>query len=250
MIPAAGYAGIMRKSMKRTLGKPGNFLYPSPVVMVGCASSGESVPNLITVAWAGTVCSEPPMLSIAIRRERYSHGLIRESGVFSVNLVNRKLVRACDFCGCRSGREDQKTDMYGKKIGLSGTGRTEKREDLPENAWTVRSAGDKFAACHLTPTAGVYTGAPCIEESPVILECRVRQVLELGSHDLFIADILGISAEECLFDEKGGLHLEKADLIAYSHGKYQALSDVLGTFGYSVRKKQKTGSTKKRARRG
>ena len=235
--------------MKRTLARPGNFLYPAPAVMVGCAKDSDSVPNLITVAWAGTVCSEPPMLSIAVRKERYSHGLIMESGVFSVNLVDRKLTRACDFCGCRSGREDQKTDLYGKKIRAFGSGMERPQDQQRDDVWTVRSAGDKFAACYLTPLTGRTTGAPCIAESPVVLECRVRQVLELGSHDLFIADIVSVSAEEGLFDEKGGIRLEKADLIAYSHGKYQALSDVLGTFGYSVRKKPKTGNRKKSGHR-
>ena len=200
--------------LKKTFSKPGNLLYPVPAVLVGCGDGDIS--NLITVAWAGTVCSDPPMLSIAVRKERFSHGLLTKSGVFTVNLVNEALVRACDFCGCRTGREPFSKDMFGKK--------------LP-------APGNKFDACHLTREAGPATGAPMVAESPAVLECCVTQVLELGCHDLFLAMIEAVHVEEELFDRDGALHLEDAYLIAYSHGKYQSLGEVLGTFGYSVRRK-------------
>ena len=183
--------------------KAGNLLNPTPVVMLSCGAEGKK-PNIITLAWAGTVCSEPPMLSVSIRKERFSHHMVQESGEFVVNLVSRELARACDFCGVKSGR------------------------DL-----------DKFAACGLTPApAPGLTLAPLIAESPVNLSCRVEQVLELGSHDMFIGRILQVSVEDTLLNERGGLDLNRAGLIAYSHGEYQALGETLGRFGFSVKKEQ------------
>lgn len=179
----------------------GNMLYPLPAVMVSCASAaGEK--NIVTVAWAGTVCTNPPMLSISLRPERHSYGLIRESGEFVVNLVTRRLARACDWCGVRSGRD------Y-----------------------------DKWAECGLTPApAAKLELAPAIAESPVSIECRVRDVLELGSHHLFLADVAAVQVEESLLDERGRLDLGRAGLVAYSHGEYLELGRRLGSFGYSVRK--------------
>lgn len=183
--------------------KAGNLLNPTPVVMLSCGAEGEK-PNIITLAWAGTVCSEPPMLSVSIRKERFSHHLVQESGEFVVNLVTRELARACDFCGVKTGR------------------------DL-----------DKFAVCGLTPApAPGLKLAPLIAESPVNLSCRVEQVLELGSHDMFVGRILQVSVEESLLNERGGLDLNRAGLIAYSHGEYQALGETLGRFGFSVKKEQ------------
>lgn len=180
----------------------GNMLYPLPAVMVSCASAaGEK--NIVTVAWAGTVCTNPPMLSISLRPERHSYGLIRESGEFVVNLVTRRLARACDWCGVRSGRD------Y-----------------------------DKWAECGLTPaSAAKIELAPAIAESPVSIECRVRDVLELGSHHLFLADVAAVQVEESLLDERGRLDLGRAGLVAYSHGEYLELGRRLGSFGYSVRKR-------------
>lgn len=180
----------------------GNMLYPLPAVMVSCASAaGEK--NIVTVAWAGTVCTNPPMLSISLRPERHSYGLIRESGEFVVNLVTRRLARACDWCGVRSGRD------Y-----------------------------DKWAECGLTPApAAKLELAPAIAESPVSIECRVRDVLELGSHHLFLADVAAVQVEESLLDERGRLDLGRAGLVAYSHGEYLELGRRLGSFGYSVRKR-------------
>lgn len=182
--------------------KPGNMLYPVPAVMVSCCRSGER-PNIITVAWAGTVCSEPPMLSISVRKERYSYDIIRESGEFAVNLVNRDLVRAADYCGVKSGRDV-----------------------------------DKFGEMGLTPMQSQRIAAPGIAESPVCLECRVVKQLPLGSHDLFLAEILTVSVDGQYLDEKGKFHLNSCGLTAYSHGEYFALGEKLGSFGYSVRKKR------------
>lgn len=182
--------------------KPGNMLYPVPAVMVSCCRSGER-PNIITVAWAGTVCSEPPMLSISVRKERYSYDIIRESGEFAVNLVNRDLVRAADYCGVKSGRDV-----------------------------------DKFGEMELTPMQSQRIAAPGIAESPVCLECHVVKQLPLGSHDLFLAEILTVSVDGQYLDEKGKFHLNSCGLTAYSHGEYFALGEKLGSFGYSVRKKR------------
>lgn len=192
---------------KRAFGKPGNFLYPVPVVMVSC-QDGTGKPNIITLAWAGTICSDPPMLSVSIRKERYSHGLIREAGEFVVNLTTEDLAWATDYCGVKSGRDV-----------------------------------DKFAACGLTVGKTDVISAPTIQEAPVSIACKTRQILELGSHDMFLAEVVGIQVDERYLDEKGSFHLEQAGLIAYAHGKYYALGELLGTFGYSVRKTGK-GSRK------
>ncbi len=180
----------------------GNMLYPVPAVMVSCQRPGEK-PNIITLAWAGTVCTNPPMVSISIRPERYSYDIIRETGSFVINLTNKSLVRAMDWCGVKSGRDV-----------------------------------DKFAQMHLSAGSSSAVEAPLIAESPVNLECRVEQVLELGSHHMFLAKVEAVDVDEELLDEKGTLHLERADLIAYSHGGYYALGKQLGSFGYSVRKKK------------
>ena len=200
-------------SKKITLAKPGNMLYPVPAVMMSCGADG--VRNIMTAAWAGTVCSDPPMVSVSIRKERYSHELISKGGVYCVNLVDEPLLRACDFCGCTSGRKPFRFDMNGKKLTKSG---------------------DKFDACLLTEAPGPATGVPMIAEAPVCLECRVTKILELGSHDVFLAKIEAVHAAASLMDENGSLHLEDASLTAYSHGKYHALGKILGTFGYSVKK--------------
>ena len=156
--------------------------------------------NIITVAWAGTICSDPPMLSISVRKSRFSHEQLMQSRCFYVNLVSQALCEATDFCGVKSGR------------------------DL-----------DKFAACSLTPVClPALTDAPAIQQAPICLACRVQSVQELGSHDLFLARILEVYVKEDLFGEKGELHMERAQLCAYSHGEYYALGRVLGFFGYSV----------------
>lgn len=189
--------------MAKQVWKGGNMLYPLPAVMVSCAS-GAGEKDIVTVAWAGTVCTNPPMLSISLRPERHSYHIIRESGEFVVNLVTSRLQRACDWCGVRSGRD------Y-----------------------------DKWAECRLTaePAARLEL-APAIAESPVNIECRVRDVLELGSHHLFLADVIAVQVEEGLLDARGKLDLARANLTAYSHGEYFELGRNLGSFGYSVRKRK------------
>lgn len=184
----------------------GNMLYPLPVVMVSCANAaGEK--DIVTVAWTGTVCTKPPMLYVSIRPERHSYHIIRESGEFVVNLVPSRLARACDWCGVRSGRDF-----------------------------------DKWAECGLTPApATTLELAPVIEECPVNLECAVTEVKELGSHHMFLAEVRAVQAEEGLLDARGRLDLGRAGLTAYSHGEYLELGRRIGTFGYSVRKRQPRG---------
>lgn len=189
--------------IRKKIWKPGNMLYPLPAVMVSAARPDEK-PNIITVAWAGTINSDPAMLSVSVRKERYSHAILCETREFVVNLVNEPLVRACDYCGVRSGRDV-----------------------------------DKFAQMKLTaiPVEGVR--APAIAESPVNLACKVTQVLPLGSHDMFLAKIVSVTVDERYLDEKGTFHLNDAGLVTYSHGAYFRLGKELGTFGYSVHRSKK-----------
>lgn len=193
--------------MSRQVWKGSTLLNPEPPVLVSCGPADR--PNLITVGWCGTICTQPPMLSISVRPERYSHGLIQESGVFVVNLPTESLVRAVDWCGVKSGRD-----------------------------------ADKFAAMglHAAPAAKVET--VLLEESPLNLECKVTQVIPLGSHDLFLAEVVACDVDERLLDPNGRLCLERAGLIVYSHGAYLALGRQLGTFGYSVRKKPRRATRK------
>jgi len=181
--------------------KPGTLEAPVPAVMVTCGTMEAS--NIITIAWTGIVCSDPAMLSISVRPQRHSYAMIKEQGEFTVNLTTRDLVQATDLCGVVSGAKQ-----------------------------------DKFELCHLDKEEGVHVACPGIAQSPIQLECKVKQVLPLGSHDLFLAEIVGVNVEESLLDANGRLQLEKANLIAYSHGSYYALGKMLGTFGYSVRKKK------------
>ena len=197
--------------MAKQVWRGGNMLYPVPAVMVSCANAaGEK--DIVTVAWAGTVCTNPPMLSISLRPERHSYHIIRESGEFVVNLVTARLQRACDWCGVRSGRD------Y-----------------------------DKWAEQRLTPApAAKLELAPAIEESPVNIECRVRDVMELGSHHMFLADVVAVQVDEALLNANGKLDLARAGLTAYSHGEYFELGRRLGTFGYSVRKRPATRGRRRR----
>ncbi|MCD8118106.1 MAG: flavin reductase family protein [Lachnospiraceae bacterium] len=187
--------------MSRQAWKPGNMLYPVPAVMVSCARPGEE-PNIVTIAWAGTVNSDPPMVSVSVRPERYSHDIIKETGEFVINLTTKDTVFATDYCGVKSGRDV-----------------------------------DKFEAMHLTPCPSVAVSCPGIAESPVCLECRVTQVIPLGSHDMFLAEIVQVTVDERYLDENGKFHLNDLGLVAYSHGEYFLLGEKLGSFGYSVRKK-------------
>jgi flavin reductase (DIM6/NTAB) family NADH-FMN oxidoreductase RutF len=183
--------------------KPSTILNPVPAVMVTCADK-DGKPNIITLAWAGTVNSDPPMLSISVRKERYSYELIKEKGQFVVNLTTEKLVRAADLCGVKSGRDI-----------------------------------DKFEAAGLTSEKATKVDVPLIKESPVNIECVVKKRMELGSHDLFIGQIVAVNVDESLMDEKGKLWLENAGLICYSHGEYWSLKKSLGYYGFSVTKKKK-----------
>ncbi|MDY4741822.1 MAG: flavin reductase family protein [Lachnospira sp.] len=192
-----------KKAAKKQTWKAGNMLYPVPAVMVSCKRTDEK-PNIITVAWAGTICSDPAMVSISVRKERYSYDIIKETGEFVINLTTRELAKATDYCGVKSGRDV-----------------------------------DKFKQMHLTPAASVKISAPAIAESPINIECRVKQVIELGSHDMFLAEVMAVNVDESLLDEKGTLHLSDADLLAYSHGRYYGLGDCIGKFGYSVQKPPK-----------
>ena len=181
--------------------KPGTVIYPLPAVLVSCGTTPETW-NLLTVAWTGTVCSDPPMCSISVRRERHSYGVIREAGDFVINLTTRRLARATDWCGVRSGRD------Y-----------------------------DKFREMGLTPLPAAEVAVPIVGESPVNIECRVTQVIPLGSHDLFLAEVVHVQVDEALIDPATGkFHFEQADPIVYSHGEYYALGEALGHFGWSVRK--------------
>lgn len=196
--------------MGKVLWKPGNMLYPLPAVMVSCRR-GEEVPNIITVAWAGTICTAPPMLSISIRPERYSYDIIKESGEFVVNLTTEELTKAMDYCGVRSGRDV-----------------------------------DKFQEMQLSCQESRSIKAPGIAQSPVNIECKVREIVELGSHHMFLSEVTGVQVEESWIDDKGSLLLNEAGLVAYSHGRYRALGETLGTFGYSVKKKKKKAIKKRR----
>ena len=197
--------------MAKEIWRPGNMLYPIPAVMVSC-QRGDERPNIVTVAWAGNVCSSPAMLSISVRKERYSYDIIKESGEFVVNLTSRELTKAADWCGVRSGRD------Y-----------------------------DKFKEMHLTPQASTKISAPGILESPVNIECKVHSIVELGSHDMFIAEVMCVTVDDRFMDEKGRFDLRKADLVAYSHGEYFSLGEKLGKFGYSVVKKKTLDKKKKSA---
>lgn len=187
--------------------KPGNMLYPLPAVLVSTRSK-EGKDNLFTVAWTGTVCTNPPMLSISVRKSRYSYEALHTTGVFAVNLTTEALVRATDYCGVRSGRDH-----------------------------------DKFKECSLTKEAAAKIPVSLVGESPVNIECRVVEEKELGSHVLFLAEVVAVHADAAYMDANGKFSLEKARPIVYSHGTYYALGRPCGTFGYSV-KKQKTGKKK------
>ena len=195
--------------MAKQIWKPGNMLYPLPAVMVSTADkSGRS--NIITVAWTGTVCTNPAMLYISVRPERYSYNLLKDSGEFVVNLTTEKLKKATDWCGVRSGRDV-----------------------------------DKWKEMHLTAgKASKLDYAPIIEECPVNIECKVTEIKELGSHHMFLADVVAVHADERYMDENNRFDLNRARPLVYSHGEYLGTGKKLGTFGYSVKKRKKAVSKK------
>ena len=183
--------------------KPGNMIYPVPAVLVSAADR-EGNTNIFTAAWTGTICTNPPMAYISVRPERYSYHMIRETGEFVINLTTKELARAADYCGVRSGRDV-----------------------------------DKWKEMKLTPVKGREVSVPLIGESPVNIECRVTEVKELGSHHMFLAQVVAVSVDEAYMDENGRFDLNASSLIAYSHGQYRELGENLGGFGFSVQKNAK-----------
>lgn len=198
--------------MSKQAWKPGALLGPIPPALVSCGTMDHA--NIITVAWTGIVNTIPPMTYISLRPERYSYGIIREQGEFVINLTTRRLVRAADFCGARTG-----------------------------------ARLDKFAEMHLTKEPVGLLSCPAIGESPINLECRVKQILPLGSHEMFLSEILAVNVEEGLLDSQGRLRLERAQLAAFAHGAYYALGEKLGSFGYSVKKKKTKAKARQKERR-
>lgn len=199
--------------MAKQVWKGGTLIYPVPAVMVSCGKlDGEK--NIITVAWTGTINTNPPMAYISLRPERHSYKIIKESGEFVINLTTEDLARACDFCGVKSGRDT-----------------------------------DKYKQMHLTAAPASKISAPIIYESPMNIECKVRQIVPLGSHDMFIADVVAVDVSDEYFDKNGKFHFNKSKPVCYSHGEYFGLGKSIGTFGYSVRKKplsKKPKSTSKK----
>lgn len=188
--------------MSRKVWKAGTFIYPLPAVMVSCGTMEKS--NIMTVAWTGIINTNPAMCYISVRPERYSYNLIKEQGEFVINLTNEKLAYATDWCGVKTGA----------KV-------------------------DKFKEMHLTKEKAEFVKCPIIKESPVAIECKVKEIKELGSHHMFVAEVLSIDADDKYIDEKGAFDISKCDLIAYSNGNYYSTGRKLGRFGFSVQKKKK-----------
>lgn len=191
-----------KKNLKKQEWKPGNMLYPLPAIMVSCQRENER-PNIITIAWTGTICSDPAMVSISVRRERHSYDIIKETGEFVINLTTADLAFATDYCGVKSGRDV-----------------------------------DKFKEMNLTESKSSKVSCPGIGESPVNIECKVRDIIPLGTHDMFIADVVAVMVSEEYMDENGKFDLNSTNLLQYSHGEYFTLGDKIGKFGYSVAKKK------------
>ena len=197
--------------MGKQVWKAGNMVYPLPAVMVSTADKNGSS-NILTIAWTGTICTNPAMVYISVRPERYSYHMIKESGEFVINLTTERLARATDYCGVRSGKEV-----------------------------------DKWKEAHLTPAkAEKLTYAPVIEECPVNIECKVTEIKELGSHHMFLAEVLAVQIDEEYLNEKNKFELNKTGLMAYSHGEYLSLGKKIGTFGHSVKKKKSKSKQKKK----
>lgn len=189
----------------RTDWKPGTLIYPLPAVLISCGDmDAEGERNLLTASWVSTVCTNPPMCVVSIRPERHSYQLIKERGAFGINLTTQAMARETDWCGVVSGRRE-----------------------------------DKWTHCGFTPEAGSVLGVPLIAESPISIECRVREITPLGSHDMFLADVVGIKADEQYIDpETGAFDMQRAGLLVYAHGQYFGIGDYIGHFGWSVRKKK------------
>ena len=188
--------------MSKVMWKPGTFEYPIPAVMVSCGTMEKS--NIITVAWTGIICTNPAQVYVSIRPERYSYNIIKDSGEFVINLTNEKLAYATDWCGVRSGNK------Y-----------------------------DKFKEMKLTKEKANFVRCPMIKESPVSIECKLKEIRDLGSHHMFIADVLAINSDEKNNNEKGAIYISKCELIAYANGGYYKLGRKIGKFGFSVEKNKK-----------
>jgi flavin reductase (DIM6/NTAB) family NADH-FMN oxidoreductase RutF len=199
--------GIFDKNnrhMSKILWKPGTMIYPLPAVMVSCGATPEEY-NILTISWTGTICTDPAMCYISVRPSRHSYGIIKRNGEYVINLTTKALAYATDWCGVKSGAER-----------------------------------NKFSEMGLTPVKGEIVKAPLIKESPVNIECIVREIKELGSHHMFISEVVAVNAEESLYDEKtGAFRLYDAEPICYSHGKYYETGKLIGKFGFSVKKKGK-----------
>lgn len=195
--------------MAKQVWKPGNMLYPLPAVLVSVGDMEKN--NLFTVAWTGTVCTNPAMVYISVRPERYSYEIIEKKREFVINLTTKDLLKAVDYCGVRSGRDV-----------------------------------DKWKEMRLTPVESQKVKAPSLLESPVNIECKVVKIDKLGSHHMFIAKVVSVSVEDELLDSKGGFHLDEADLIAYSHGDYVTTGKKIGSFGFSVKRKKRSKGTTRR----
>ena len=185
--------------MAKVIRKPTTALYPVPAVLVSCGAGGRA--NIITLAWVGTLCSEPPLVGIGVRPSRYSHGLIEETGEFVINVPSAEQVRWVDHCGVVSGRDE-----------------------------------DKWAACGFTPAPAAEVQVPLIAECPVNIECRVQRVLSLGSHDLFIGQVVAVQVDEAVLDERGRFDFAQARPFAFLNGEYRQIGELLGTFGYSKKR--------------
>ncbi len=196
----------------KQLWKPTTLLGPIPPALITCGTMDK--PNILTAAWVGIINTKPPMCYISLRPERFSAPIIKQSGVFCINLPTEALVKSVDFCGVRSGKDT-----------------------------------DKFGICKLSASEG-QSGVPMLNESPISLECRVTEIIPLGSHEMYLAEITAVHVEESLMDESGKLHIEKAKLLAFAHGGYYSLGRNLGTFGYSVRKKKPVKTAKPGKRQG
>jgi flavin reductase (DIM6/NTAB) family NADH-FMN oxidoreductase RutF len=196
------YTMVKSERFKKQSWKPGNVLWPVPVVLVSCGGTEDWKPNLITIAWAGSVCSDPPMLSISVRPERHSHAIILATHEFVVNIPSPRQAKAVDWCGTVSGRDV-----------------------------------DKFAETGLTPAKALKVRCPIITECLLNIECRVQKTLKLGSHTMFLAEVVAVQVSSTLLDTKGRLRVEKGGLLAFAHGQYFELGRCLGHFGFSVRKR-------------
>lgn len=192
-----------KKKFRKEYWQPGNMLFPLPAVMVSCQKPGER-PNIITVAWTGTICSDPAMVYISVRKSRHSYDIIKSTGEFVINLTTEKLAKITDLCGVKSGRDI-----------------------------------DKFRAYDLTSVRSRHVSAPSIGESPVNIECKVKEIIPLGSHDMFLAEVLGVTADCQYMDEDGKFDLAKARPLVYSHGEYFVQGRRIGRFGFSVKKKNR-----------